>query len=109
MIASLPEEVLVVYLSGPMTGIADFNRAEFDRRAQELRRLGFLVRNPADISREFGTDRPYGFYLKRALEDLLSSDVVWCFGDISKSRGARLEVRVAKTCHIPVFFEGENK
>ena len=106
MIASLPEEVLVVYLSGPMTGIADFNRAEFDRRAQELRRLGFLVRNPADISREFGTDRPYEFYFKRALRMMLDADVVYVFGDTTQSRGVEMELQVAKMAGMQVVWEG---
>ena len=98
-----------VYLSGPMTGLPDYNRAAFNLRAEAFRAAGYSVKNPADISVTHGTDKAYEFYFKRALRMMLDADVVYVFGDISKSRGARLEVRVAKTCHIPVFFEGENK
>ncbi len=37
-----------VYIAGPMTGIADFNKPMFDAAAHMLRRQGHEVFNPAD-------------------------------------------------------------
>ena len=43
-----------VYISGPMTGLPDCNRAAFDAAAKRLAEQGFFAVNPADISRLFG-------------------------------------------------------
>lgn len=96
-----------VYLSGPMTGLADFNRAAFDMRAEAFRAQGYMVLNPADLSRRAGTDRPYMFYLKRALRMMLEADVVYVFGTIRHSRGVQTELRVAREVNMPVVFEDE--
>jgi hypothetical protein len=39
-----------VYLSGPMTGIPEFNFPAFNAEASRLRALGFDVVNPVDIN-----------------------------------------------------------
>lgn len=94
-----------VYLSGPMTGLPDYNRAAFNLRAEAFRAAGYTVNNPAEISVTHGTDKSYGFYFKRALRMLLNSDVVYVFGDITESKGALLELDVAKTAEMPVIWE----
>ena len=43
-----------VYISGPMTGLPDCNRAAFDAAAKRLAEQGFFAVSPADISRLFG-------------------------------------------------------
>lgn len=43
----------VVYVSGPMTGWAKFNRPWFDKTSKSLRRDGFKVLNPHEF---FGED-----------------------------------------------------
>lgn len=94
-----------IYLSGPMTGIPDYNRAAFNLRAEAFRAAGYTVKNPAEISVEHGLSHPYGFYFKRAIQQLLSSDVVYVFGDITKSNGAQTEIKVATLAEIPVVWE----
>lgn len=37
----------IIYIAGPMTGLADFNLGSFNRAAAALVRAGFEVRNPA--------------------------------------------------------------
>ena len=94
-----------VYLSGPMTGLPDYNRAAFNLRADAFRAAGYTVNNPAEISQEHGLSHPYGFYFKRALKMLLESDVVYIFGDITESKGALMELDVAKMAEMPVVWE----
>ena len=94
-----------VYLSGPMTGLPDYNRAAFNLRAEAFRAAGYTVNNPAEISVTHGTSKSYGFYFKRALRMLLNSDVVYIFGDITQSKGALMEWDVAKMAEIPVVWE----
>ena len=44
-----------VYVSGPMTGISDHNRAAFDAAAKRLREQGHFVINPHSLTPLFGT------------------------------------------------------
>ncbi|WP_319942079.1 DUF4406 domain-containing protein [Pseudomonas quasicaspiana] len=39
-----------IYISGPMTGLPDFNFPAFAAEANRLRGLGFDVVNPAEIN-----------------------------------------------------------
>lgn len=94
-----------VYLSGPMTGLPDYNRAAFNLRAEAFRAAGYTVNNPAEISVAHGTAKSYGFYFKRALRMMLNSDVVYVFGDITQSQGALMELNVAKMAEMPVIWE----
>lgn len=95
----------VIYLSGPMTGLPDYNRPEFDARAKLMRDAGYTVNNPADISRLHGLDKPYSFYFREAMRLLLRSDVLYVFGDITESKGAQMELETAKMAEMPVIWE----
>ena len=95
-----------VYLSGPMTGLPDYNRAAFNLRAEAFRAAGYSVNNPADISVTHGTDKAYEFYFKRALRMMLDADVVYVFGDTTQSRGVEMELQVAKMAGMQVVWEG---
>ena len=94
-----------VYLSGPMTGLPDYNRAAFNLRAEAFRAAGYTVNNPAEISVTHETSKSYGFYFKRALRQLLNSDVLYVFGDITESKGALMELDVAKLAEMPIVWE----
>lgn len=94
-----------VYLSGPMTGLPDYNRAAFNLRAEAFRAAGYTVNNPAEISVTYGTSKSYGFYFRRAMRMLLNSDVVYVFGDITESKGALMELDVAKMAEMPIVWE----
>ena len=94
-----------VYLSGPMTGLPDFNRAAFNLREEAFKAKGINVLNPARISEKAGTQRAYEWYLKRALRLMLEADVLYVFGDVSQSRGVDVELRLARELKMPVVFE----
>ena len=44
-----------IYLSGPMTGLPEFNFPAFAAEAERLRGLGFDVVHPAEINQDGGT------------------------------------------------------
>lgn len=95
--------VVTVYLSGPMTGLPEYNYPEFFRCEKILMDLGFRVVNPARTGvREGWTWRDY---LIKDLIDLLTSnvDIVATLDGWENSRGASLEVEVAKRLEIPVL------
>ena len=91
------------YISGPMTGLPGFNYAAFDATALWLRAWGFVVVNPAEVGRavpDAGWDR-YMELAARAIVDP-SLDLVVTLDGWEKSRGARLEVALARRLGIPV-------
>ncbi len=93
-----------VYLSGPMTGLADYNYPAFNAVAQRLRGLGYHVINPAE---NFGgrPDHPGGrsAYMRLDIGHVLDVDAVAVLPGWEKSRGARLEVAVALELGLPVI------
>ena len=81
-----------VYLCGPMTGIEDFNRPAFRECAAMLREQGFIVMTPADCYQ--GNSWEEG--MKKDIPAMLSCDRVSLLDGWEKSRGARLEVFIAR-------------
>lgn len=102
------DKTQTVYLSGPMTGLPDYNREAFNLRAEAFRAAGYTVKNPAEISVTHGTDKSYGFYFKRALRLMLESDVVYVFGDTSNSAGVQMELKVAEMAGMPIVREEQH-
>ena len=90
------------YLSGPMTGIEDFNHPAFNDYADALMHLGFRVVNPVNVL-------PYA--PEHAWEDYLLADIsalvrrccgVFLLHGWERSYGARLEVEIARLLGWPV-------
>lgn len=79
-----------IYLSGPMTGIEEFNYPEFNRVAQELREKGLEVVNPAEIE-PIGTGT-WEDYMKADIKALVECDTVAVLNGWKNSKGAKLEV-----------------
>lgn len=89
-----------LYLSGPMTGHPKLNYPAFHKAALWLRRNGFEVSNPADYPPVDG--ETWEDCLRRDLIDMLRCDGVATLPDYRLSRGARFEVRTARSLSMPV-------
>lgn len=94
-----------VYISSKMTGLPDFNFPAFDKKAEELRTMGFNVLNPADIGRKYGTDKSTAFYRRKNIEMLLQADVLFVFGNIAGSKGVEFEKLIARELGLPIWRE----
>ena len=92
-----------VYLSGPMTGLPDYNRPAFNEVAEELRAQGKTVFNPADIGPKENI-MPRAWYMRKDLEGLMKSDSVYVLPGWDTSEGAKLEVAIAKELELPIIF-----
>lgn len=84
-----------IYLSGPMRGHEDCNYPLFNKRAKELRELGFTVFNPAE---NFGGDQSRDFkeYMREDFQMVCKSDTIALLPGWQKSEGATGEYTVAK-------------
>ena len=94
----------VLFLSGPMTGIKDWNHPAFNEAARRLRALGYRVWNPAEIDNG-KTGKPREYYMRINFQRLVQDgdDAItslfqlpgWRF-----SRGAMDEAHVARALGI---------
>ena len=82
-----------VYISGPMTGLPEFNFPAFHSAAQELRRCGYEVVNPAEINAENNGD--WHIYLRADIKALCDCDILALLPGWEGSNGAHLELHVA--------------
>jgi hypothetical protein len=83
-----------LYLCGPMTGLPDFNYPAFHAQAALLRRAGFKVVNPAEDA--LPDDAPWAGHLRLAIVKLVSCHAVATLPGVEHSRGAQLEIHIAK-------------
>lgn len=89
-----------MYISGPMSGQHDFNRATFRAAEATLREYGFDdIINPADIE---GDD--WGMCMRQAIKKLVDADGVTLLPGWDKSTGACIEAQIAQWLNIPRFY-----
>jgi hypothetical protein len=93
-----------------MRGYEQYNFPLFNRVADELRRLGTEVYNPAekDLSDGFTPDQTWTIerHIKASrvnVEALLQTDIVVLLPGWERSRGACMEVEVARHLGLPVI------
>lgn len=89
-----------LYLAGPMTGIEDFNYPAFNAMAERLRAAGYDVENPADHGTVDGAD--WADYMAYDLTRLGLCGQVAVLPGWENSKGARLEVHIARELGMPV-------
>lgn len=86
-----------LYLSGPMSGIAQDNRPEFCRWARMLRDDGFEVVNPAEL--------PHGWtweaYMAHAQKEVITCHGIALLPGYLSSKGACMELRWALDAGLP--------
>lgn len=87
-----------IYLSGPMTGIPEFNYPAFNAAADVLRAEGLEVVNPAEAPKQDS----WAAYMRHDKELLKNCTEVVLLPGWEKSRGARIEVKWAKAWGLPV-------
>jgi hypothetical protein len=95
----LGEEEMKLYIAGPMTGIKDNNFPEFFYTENHLLYCGYEVCNPAKIGAPGLTWREY---MMLDIPELMKCDGVCVLDDWFNSKGASLEVSIAKALDIPI-------
>jgi hypothetical protein len=91
-----------IYISGPMTGMTDWNYPAFNAKASELRAMGLEVVNPAEDKEP---NLEWSDYLRIDIRLLMNCDGIYMLPGWSKSRGARLEHHVARELGFAVIYE----
>lgn len=90
-----------LYISGPMTGIFQFNYPEFDKTEKKLIKAGFEVSNPAQYPAVEG--ETWEDCLRRDIKDLMDCHGVCTLPNYGMSRGALLETDIARRLSMPIY------
>lgn len=101
---------MIIYISGPMTGMPSLNILEFERVEDELQMDGHVVFNPAR-STTCGNSRrmPRRFHIRRDLHDLLQCDAIYMLDGWEESKGAILEHAIAHELGHTIIFDRDRR
>ena len=93
-----------VYLSGPITGIANLNIDEFQKYEDKFINLNFKVINPHKLhtSEETETFKWHEF-MRKDIKEMMQCDFVAVLSGWEKSKGANLELYIARNEEMPII------
>lgn len=89
-----------MYISGKMTGLPDKGKAAFAEAEEYLRKMGFVVLNPAVLPDGLDGNR----YMPMCIAMIDAADAVVMLDGWEDSPGARLEKAYAEYQRIPVHI-----
>lgn len=85
---------MIIYLSGPMSGLPDHNYPAFEATAHQLRRNGMTVLTPTSIGQHDGWT--WEQYMGAALAMQSRATATYMLPGWRQSRGARIEHEFAR-------------
>lgn len=91
-----------LYLAGPITGLANYNRIAFEAAEKRLANAGYIVHSPMHMIDLYGTDEDYSFYMKECTKLLLECDGVAVLPAHYNSIGTVREIMMAQWFEIPI-------
>ena len=94
---------MTIYLAGPMTGIKDLNAPLFHARTAELRAKGHTVLCPAEIEPDPNGESTWVYYMRKCIVMITQSDAVAVLPGWENSRGATVEVGLARNLEMPIL------
>lgn len=93
-----------IYISGKISGLPVREAiAKFQRAAEKIRRFGFEPVSPFDNGLPLEAD--WAEHMGKDITLLLHSDAIYLLADYEQSRGALIELCVARQCHMSVFVD----
>jgi hypothetical protein len=98
----------LVYISGPVTGIPEYNFPAFKLAESYLRKQGYRTINPADIARGVfeRIEKPqWKDFMRVDLKYLIKCDAIYMLVGWKKSRGARIEHFIAKILEMEIVYQ----
>lgn len=90
-----------LYLAGPMTGYADWNKPAFAAESARLRAMGFEVVNPAELNE--GSDGDWLACMRVDIRELVNCDGIALLPGWEKSKGASIEEHIGRMLGFRIF------
>lgn len=95
----------MIYIAGPMNGYPGMNFSNFHRVAEWLRSQGEVVINPAEINPDPNAD--WSDCMDLDIDALFECVGIYMLKGWEKSKGARIEHRIALNRGIGIEYESE--
>jgi hypothetical protein len=89
-----------LYVSGPMSGLPEFNYPAFHAAKARLEAAGYTVLSPADLPIQ--TDWDWIDYILIDIDSVFHSQGVATLEGCDASRGSRIECRIAQRLGLPI-------
>ena len=98
-----------IYISGKITGTEDYEK-RFAKAEAELEAKGFIVLNPVRtgkwLERYLAPEVPTWIqYMKQDIKAMMSADCIYMLKGYRESKGARLELFLAKVLKYEIIYE----
>lgn len=97
---------MIIYLSGPITlnntatpRQISFYKKKFISEQERLEKLGYTIISPIRLE---SSDKSWEGYMKVCIEAMVRADLVAILPDYNLSKGARLEINLARVLKIKV-------
>lgn len=89
-----------LYLSGPMSGLPEFNYPAFHLAKEMLEARGYDVTSPADLP--LRDDWEWVDYIEVDIDSVFVAEGVAYLDGCEQSKGARIERRIAERLNLPI-------
>lgn len=103
-----------IYVAGPMTGVAQWNRPQFGQAAKVLRAKGWTVENPVEIADAFGNQNAIvtmpgllDTVIEEELAALAKCEAIYLLQGWERSEGTRRELMLALDRGMAIYLEGK--
>lgn len=93
----------VIYIAGKMTGMPNYNREAFFKKAMELRRQGYVVLTPSVLTAGLSDIA----YMDICLAMVRSAEAVYMLSGWDSSAGAVAEHALASKLALTIIYEDE--
>ena len=91
------------YISGQISGIEDIAESIFESAEETVSKLGYIPVNPMKI--EHNHDKSWESYMREDIIELMKCQSVYALRNWRNSRGATIEVNLAKDLGIDIIFQ----
>lgn len=94
---------ITIYLSGPITGVIDWNQEAFYKADKYYRNCGYYVLNPHRIAKSMGDPSETEILREELTQLLQNADLMALLPGWENSKGALVEVATALAAGIPII------
>src|ERR1700712_4511432 len=92
------------YIAGQVSGLPEAEyQAKFRRAEIAVKILGYEPVNPVTLPHDH--DKTWQSYMRDTITHLLTCNAVYALSDWQQSRGARIEIQLAKDLDIDIIYE----
>lgn len=91
------------YISGQISGIEDIAESIFESAEEVVSKLGYIPVNPMKI--EHNHDKSWESFMREDIIKLMKCQVVYVLRNWRNSKGATIEVNLAKDLGIDIIFQ----